>query len=471
MVMLEQDLSFPADLGVDYCLLWINTEKYPSFLSIPDQDSGEIVYELIDNTKSFPHKLPILVASNGISVIPANLYLHSLLLDVNVSSVKTLESHALALLSFYRFLALELPEHTDPRTNTLIPEKRRLTIYDCTSKIEESTIVQFRDYLLEHVYTTDENGKISGSPATAANYVLKIIAYYIWLHGQRIIECSKNFKPFEFSTKKILISHKNQRGQHDILSHLNQSQSNIITVYTTGLTKPFKNIQKPVGVMVRKLHPLREDEKQAFYNCLDVENSSDTKALMLYLKTEAGLRLEELVTFPISVIEIPKAEVVRVQIGERINGCLTKNRKNRTIEIPAHCMELLYEYKLSKNRTKAMEKGLLRHNHLFVQSNGNIYESNTIQKYVATIRNELKSKGFDIYFASHDLRATWATDWLYNKHIETGKPFDALIGELAELMGHESTATTQKYINYMNDEKMWTEFAQRKNNFAQQVLR
>lgn len=90
---------------------------------------------------------------------------------------------------------------------------------------------------------------------------------------------------------------------------------------------------------------------------------------------------------------------------------------------------------------------------------------------MATIRNELKSKGFDIYFASHDLRATWATDWLYNKHIETGKPFDALIGELAELMGHESTATTQKYINYMNDEKMWTEFAQRKNNFAQQVLR
>ncbi|MBF4280677.1 site-specific integrase, partial [Vibrio anguillarum] len=119
--------------------------------------------------------------------------------------------------------------------------------------------------------------------------------------------------------------------------------------------------------------PLREDEKQALYRYLDVENSSDTKALMLYLKTEVGLRLEELITFPASVVEKPKAKVVKVPIGERINGCLTKYRKDRTIEIPDHVMELLYEYKLSKARKEAIESGLLRHNHLFVQSNGCIY--------------------------------------------------------------------------------------------------
>jgi len=39
------------------------------------------------------------------------------------------------------------------------------------------------------------------------------------------------------------------------------------------------------------------------------------------------------------------------------------------------------------------------------------------------------------------------------------------------LMGHESTSTTQKYVNYMNDNKTWLEFAQRKNQFAQQSLR
>ncbi|MBJ3885617.1 site-specific integrase, partial [Salmonella enterica subsp. enterica serovar Kentucky] len=77
----------------------------------------------------------------------------------------------------------------------------------------------------------------------------------------------------------------------------------------------------------------------------------------------------------------------------------------------------------------------------------------------------------DIYFAPHDLRATFATDWLYSKHMETGKPFEALLQELADLMGHESTSTTQKYVNYMNDNKTWLEFAQRKNQFAQQSLR
>nr|MBF4338723.1 site-specific integrase [Vibrio anguillarum] len=50
-------------------------------------------------------------------------------------------------------------------------------------------------------------------------------------------------------------------------------------------------------------------------------------------------------------------------------------------------------------------------------------------------------------------------------------PFEALMSELADLMGHESTATTQKYISYMNDDKTWSEFAQRKNQFAQQSLR
>ncbi|WP_261927328.1 site-specific integrase, partial [Vibrio aestuarianus] len=134
--------------------------------------------------------------------------------------------------------------------------------------------------------------------------------------------------------------------------------------------------------------------------------------------------------------------------------------KDRTIEIPAHVMELLYEYKLSKARKEAIENGLLRHNHLFVQSNGNIYAPNTIQKYVEAIRNDLIISGLDIYFSPHDLRATFATDWLYNKHIETGKPFEALMSELADLMGHDSTATTQKYISYMNDDKTWSEFAQ-----------
>ncbi|MCJ0813949.1 site-specific integrase [Vibrio vulnificus] len=470
MSVIEQSGSFPDDFGIDYCVMFINTNKYPSYSSRPDSE-GEIAHEIREISKSFIHTLPILIDPAGMNVVPVNLYLHSLLRDPNVSSVKTIESHANALLSFYRWMSMVIPEHINPRTGSAVEEKLPLTIYDCTEKVEESPVVRYRDYLLENLYTVDEDGKIGGSPSTASNYVLKVVAYYTFLYRQRIVPLSNTFRPFEYKAKRVRIRNKKKSAQHDMLSHLNSYSNNEITVYTTGLTKPFKNQKKPQAADIRELCPLREDEKQAFYQYLDVENSTDTKKLMLYLKTEVGLRLEELITFPESVVDKPKSKVVKVQIGEIVNGCLTKFDKVRTVEIPAHVMELLYEYKLSKERKLSINSGLLRHGRLFVKSNGYIYAPNTIQKFVEKVRNDLILNGHDIYFSSHDLRATFATDWLYNKYIETGKPFEALMSELADIMGHDSTSTTQKYINYMKDEKTWTEFAQRKNQYARLSLR
>ncbi len=448
----------------------INTNKYPSYISRPDSNA-EIIHEVRESSKRFIHALPLLIDPDGINVVPANLYLHSLLHDPDIKSVRTIESHANALLSFYRWLSMTIPEHVNLKTGLVVEDKRPLTIYDCTEKLEDSPVVRFRDYLLEHLYTADENGKICGAPSTASNYVLKIVAYYSFLYRNRIIPLSKTFRPFEYKSKKIRITNKKKREQHHALSHLNANYGRDIFVETTGLTKPFKNQQTPQGADIRELRPLRENEKQVLYQYLDVDNSSDTKHLMLYLKTEVGLRVEELVTFPESVVDKPQSKAVKVQIGENVNGCITKFDKVRTIEIPAHVMDLLHEYKFSKERTSAIRSGLLRHGRLFVKSNGGIYATNTIQKYVEEIRNTLKIMGNDVYFSAHDLRATFATDWLYDKHMETGKPFEALISELADLMGHESTATTQKYVNYMNDDKTWTEFALRKNQYAQQTLR
>ncbi|EHR5321332.1 site-specific integrase [Vibrio parahaemolyticus] len=468
--MIEQSESFPEDFGIDYCVMSINTNKYPSYISRPDSE-GEIIHEVRENSKSFIHTIPILIDPDGNNVVPVNLYLHSLLFDPDVSSVKTIESHANALLSFYRWMSMEIPAHIHPRTGAVVEEKLPLTIYDCTEKVEESPVVRYRDYLSENLYTVDENGKIGGSPSSASNYVLRVVAYYSFLHRQRIVPLSKTFRPFDYKTKRVRKKNKKKSAQHDMLSHLNPYGNNEIIVYTTGLTKPFKNKEKPQDADIRELRPLREDEKQAFYQYIDVENSTDTKDLMLYLKTETGLRVEELITFPESIVDKPKSKVIKVQIGEEVNGCITKYRKVRTIEIPDYVMDLLYEYKLSKARTLAIQSGLLRHGRLFVKSNGDIYATNTIQKYVEDIRNNLIMKGLNIYFSAHDLRATFATDWLYDKHMKTGKPFEALLSELAKLMGHDKTTTTQKYVNYMNDDKTWSEFAQRKNQYAHQALR
>jgi hypothetical protein len=104
--VIEQNGSFPDDFGVDYCLMWVNTDKYPSYISRPDPVSGEIIHEVKGNSKSFIHALPILIDPDGMNVVPVNLYLHSLLSNPDISSVKTIESHAVALLSFYRWMNL-----------------------------------------------------------------------------------------------------------------------------------------------------------------------------------------------------------------------------------------------------------------------------------------------------------------------------------------------------------------------------
>jgi integrase len=89
---------------------------------------------------------------------------------------------------------------------------------------------------------------------------------------------------------------------------------------------------------------------------------------------------------------------------------------------------------------------------------------------VADIREIIVADHPNIYFTTHDLRATFATNWIYDQRMKTGMPFEALIDDLAQIMGHDDSSTTQKYINYANDDRVWKEFSQRKNDFANKVM-
>nr|CAA33478.1 unnamed protein product [Vibrio cholerae] len=341
-------------------------------LSVRDHPEVKAIQE------SFIHALPILIDPRWHECVPVNLYLHSciyvqILIYPPLRQFESMQSVDVSEASIV-WMNLEIPEHIDPRTGVLVERKRSLQYMTATEKIEESPVVRYRDYLLENLYIKDENGKIGGSPSHCVELCAKSCRLLHYLHRQRIVPISKTFRPFEFSAKKVRIRNKNKRAQHDMLSHLNGYHGKDIIVYTTGLTKPFKNIQKPQDADIRELRPLREDEKQALYRYLDVKNSSDTKALMLYLKSEVGLRLEELITFPASVVDKPKAKVVKVPIGERITLLQSKIDVN-----PRLCYGSFVRVQAKQGKEGCNESGLLRHNHLFVQSNGSIYAPNTIQ--------------------------------------------------------------------------------------------
>ena len=62
------------------------------------------------------------------------------------------------------------------------------------------------------------------------------------------------------------------------------------------------------------------------------------------------------------------------------------------------------------------------------------------------------------------MRSTFATHWLWSEYQKRQVAYDFLMDELAELMGHASTSTTEKYIKFMNKLDDQLRVAKSKNN-------
>ncbi|EEZ40963.1 site-specific integrase [Photobacterium damselae] len=453
----------------DYTSVTLAVERKPVLEFVHD-DNGELKPSIKERINPTMVTIPLLTDPSGALVFPANLYLHHVAQDS--VELSTLNTHSQALLLFYRWLRLA-----------------GKTIYDCSSEREEGVVYGFRDFLVDNLkrdVVVDGEVTTEGiwEASTAATYVGVIIQFYEFMHVERIIRMSENFIPFEYTTKRI--RKRNGKGrkrgvekvnQHDILGHTKVGDKDFISVNTTGLLKPFKGA-KPNASTSHKLTPMREDEKRIFYSYLKLdsnfESASEVKNLMLYLATEVGVRVEELVTFPASEVRYPSPELdtIPVLLSPVKNGCQTKYDKARTIQVPRKVMDALFLYKTSKARVRAESRALVKHNCLFVShTEGRYYSPNTIEKHFESIRKNIRLTHKDWYFTVHDTRATFATHWLYEQHASRGLIFDMLLTELAELMGHEQTATTQKYIDHMNNDKHWREFAQRKNNYMKALMR
>jgi integrase len=112
-----------------------------------------------------------------------------------------------------------------------------------------------------------------------------------------------------------------------------------------------------------------------------------------------------------------------------------------------------------------------KHQRLFVNNNGLPYSKQTIQKYLSEIRTEIRRFLPNWYYRMHDLRSTFATHWLKEQATKRYIVFDLLMQELAAFMGHESTVSTEKYINFMNDLQAKLGFAVKKNKAAQRAMK
>lgn len=473
----------------DFYNLTIPVKPRPKIKESLDQSSGEIYIEVVKSTVKL-RNLTIIVQPNCLPLYPHNQFLYSLLKEGKDSTA----TEAQALMAFERFLA---------------PHNK--TYKSLTEDQEEGAPWLFADYLLDNLKVVNPaTGLVLENPngysiSTARSYIDVVIRFYKWLHSSGLFFISETQKPFEFKT--VTLRRGQKVNQHDILAHLNNKRL-ALSVQTTDLKKRFPKVESTPEHM--KLKPMTEDDKEIFIDHLKIKYSKGfkrTKSLMYRLTVETGLRIEELVTFPASGIHFPMEGADKIPFYiSTANGCQTKFDKPRKIDIPYDLMLELDEYLNRDDRQKLLTKGVSKlkdeykkkvaarkeyiekyglanspeepvpvhddyeHGRLFISSRGLPYSVSTIQSELSVIRENIKMEYPHWYYRMHDLRATFATHWLKKEAEKRGILFDILMQELADLMGHESTETTQKYITFMNDKAAKLGFSQKKNKLAQEAL-
>lgn len=469
----------------------IKVSRIPSLSLLPNRESGEMQFVVEPSNTSKQNEVTVIIKPDGTPLYPQNQYLYSLVSDGH----KETKSQAQALLAFQRFMI-----------------NQGLNYKSLTDKSTEGVLSMFVDHVIDTLkdvnqatgqVLANENGY---SISTARQYCRVIINFYKWLHRNGLFFITKDKKPFDF--KELLIRLDNEIDNHNLLEHT-KSQRKAIQVQTTNLMRRLPKVQSTPAH--KKLKPMIEEDKAIFIENLNVNwgnGANKTINLMLRLAIETGLRLSELVTFPASGISYPLNDEATIpfSIGPT-NKCKTKYNKQRSIDIPYDLMIELDEYLNSSERKSLLLKGEeiikkqhqekvaadkatyeklgileeyiepelnekeLKHGRLFISAVGLPFKKGSFDSYMNRIRKEIQVTHPNWYYRVHDLRSTFATHWLKREATKRGVVFDLLMQELAELMGHESTKETEKYINFMNDNHAKLAIASSKNKIANESLR
>jgi integrase len=210
----------------------------------------------------------------------------------------------------------------------------------------------------------------------------------------------------------------------------------------------------------------------------NAKSLSETFKLAYELQIQCGLRATEAISFASHHIVRPdERRVYKCRIGTAVDGCMTKNDKIRTIEIPKKLMSDLYEYKLSSNRLKHAGSECLnegRHPRdwvrLFLTNRGRPYARKALSNRFGDIRKSLRQSGLKFDYKDHDLRRTFATNWLSNEQQRTGNSFFYLGTKLMGLMGHADFKSTQKYVVYMNEQQEQIKQSHRVDEIATNLM-
>ena len=349
---------------------------------------------------------------DGEYVMPINLWMNHL---INVKRAKNINSNVRAISRYWRFLkSHELSWKDFP-----------------TIKSNKPTYIFRNQDLLASV----KAGELNSS--TAAVYMNHIIKFYEWAYYERLINFSKENKPFEVEFVSIKTT--------GMLAHINRNY----VVRSSDL-----RIRVPRRTPEQSLNPLTEDEVKLYSRALK-EQSIEFQIHQL-LQLMCGLRIEEACTFPANLVNRcdPNKYHIQVSIGPH-NGVLTKFGSVRTIEIPTLLMNKMHRYLISERRQKRESKTDKPITELLITNRGKPYTTNAIQRHFSLTRNYIRNElNTHFQLRTHDLRATYGTFRLASLLDEKVglSPFDAM-SLIMGWMGHKDEKTTWRYLNFINRSK------------------
>jgi integrase len=451
-----------SDIYDDYRLLSIVVDTLAK-LKISESInavSGEVTFLANLSPSNLPSrakKTNIIIAPDGSVVYPQSLYLVSKLRGAG--AVKDTDSIAKGLLAYTRYLdSTHSPQFDDDDQE--IPSEY-LTYKSLTKYEEEGAPWRFAEHLLANCRSKkNSTGDEAYSLSTAKNYASVVIGFYKWMHRHGYLKNDEEHILTHFTSVQIF----DGINQHDILAHTKFGAKRVYDM--SNIMKMFpKNANTPI---YKKLKPMELDHKEAFNKHLD--SLPKPISLMLRLCETSGLRIDEATHFPadnIGNMDFSVLDVVPISITH------TKGSKPRTVEIPLALYEELEQFKESKQRQKNLikRKELLDSkreldctDYLFLSNKGAPYTENTLEVHFGVLRRFIRTIEPTWYYRIHDLRSTFATHWLWSQSQIRNVGYDFLMDELAELMGHADTSTTEKYIKFMNKYDDQLIVAKSKNN-------
>ena len=467
--------------GLSYRTIDIEVQLFPELDVQVNADTGEAKPTLKYQKNPTTKIARLLLDPEGKPMYPFNIWLHNKLSygegRTNGSKpASDCNTAAGALLLYLQWL-----------------ESKGLQYYSLSANPREGVLWKFKEFLVENLkevdpntqqiipkyFTDPETGNVIEydglvSLSTARTYIGQLISFYKWLHRTGLLPITDFCKPFNFRWVKAY-PYRNQDAY--LLSHTNKNR--MIEVQTTDLMQSLPKVQsKPEG---DELKPMLLSELTVFED--ELARHKNVKSLMCEMAIQTGLRTSELLSFPEACIKKPMVKnglhyPVMATIGKSLNGCKTKNDKIRTIVIPTELAQKLYEYKHSSNRLNQLEAyntndGAVSHGRLFVSNKGKPFSRSSLSVFFTVLRNNIRSySGYDDwYFTPHDMRSTFATNYLLNK--SRGDPSSVLIHleRLAALLGHESTVTTMKYVKLIKRHEVLLANAKVKNERARHFER